>query len=402
MIPVMRIDRVVVHLLEIRIGFSYSMGTMESARSLVVEVAAGPHTGWGECGWANAMSGARADSSTLASRLIDAGRTTAWPDDDDAICRDMIAPLLGADPMRIGALLPRFSGDFAERRRLLREALSIALYDLAGRIAGVPVATLLGGSRRDVFPGMPVVHVGPPAVMARRAASWVKHGYRHVKVKIAGHAEEDAQRVRAIRGAIGEQVPIQLDANDGYPRIEQAVRAIELLKPLGIELYEDMLAAPIADIAALRKATGVRVLVDKESYWPQVLDVCKLGAADVINHHPNLRGGLDVALDIDAVAGAFGVPTAVGSSGVFGIQNTSFQCLAQVVGLTRPCEDIGLSPYYDGPTRGEYNFDRAPSVLVRDNQIMDGLIHMSNAPGLGVEIDSAKVAAAEIHRTEYP
>ena len=137
-------------------------------------------------------------------------------------------------------------------------------------------------------------------------------------------------------------------------------------------------------------------MVDKQSYWPNVREVVECGAADVINHHPNLRGGLDLALKIDDVASAWGIPTAVGSSGVFGIQDAAFQALSAVVGVTRPCEDIGLQPYYSGPTRGEYDFDRDPDLLRRPYSIVRGTIQIPDRPGLGVDLDPRKLSRATV------
>ena len=105
------------------------------------------------------------------------------------------------------------------------------------------------------------------------------------------------------------------------------------------------------------------------------------------NQHPNNQGGLATAIQIAAVAEAAGLTTAIGSSGRFGIQDAAFQTLSSVIGLSRPCEDIGLIPYFSGPTKGEYAFEHEPTVIRKPYPIVDGVIHISDEPGLGIELD---------------
>ena len=75
--------------------------------------------------------------------------------------------------------------------------------------------------------------------------------------------------------------------------------------------------------------------------------------------------------------------------------------LGTVIGLTRPCEDIGLMPYYNGPTAGEYAFDREPCVISTPYPIRSGMIGVSSSPGLGVELDPERLAACKVGQIEY-
>lgn len=397
----MRIEKIIGHMVEVKIGFQYAMGNLEAAQSIVWEVVAGRHRGYGEGGWSGRVSNspahyrARRDgmASTITSHDDTRGILSA---SEKRLIESLARPLLGRDPLCREALLPDLPDTFQASFWMVREGLSIALTDLAGKVAGVPAHVLLGGKRRDRAPGMPVIHVGPPDVMARRARKWAQAGFQFIKVKLRGDRVADRDALAAIRRAIGSRIRIQVDANDGYIRPADALAAARDLRRFQVDLFEDLLEAPLEAIAAFRRRSGVRVMVDKQSTWPNVREVVRLGAADVINHHPNLQGGLDVALKIDAVAGAAGIPTAVGSSGVFGIQDAAFQALSAVVGGSRPCEDIGLQPYYSGPTRGEYDFDRDPDLLRRPYPIVQGTIHIPDRPGLGVEPDPRKLARARL------
>jgi L-alanine-DL-glutamate epimerase-like enolase superfamily enzyme len=397
----MRIEKIIGHMVEVKIGFQYAMGNLEAAQSIIWEIVAGRFRGYGEGGWAGRVSNSPAHyrvkkdgmASTITSHGDTRGILTAA---EKRMIDSMTRPLLGENPLRREALLPDLPATFQASTWMVREGLSIALNDLAGKIVGLPVHALLGGKRRDQAPGMPVIHVGPPEVMARRSKKWAAAGYRFIKVKLRGNRQEDLAGMKAIRQVVGQRIRIQVDANDGYTHLSEALAATRDLQRFGVELFEDILEAPLPQIAALRKKSGVRIMVDKQSFWPNVREVVLNGAADVINHHPNLRGGLDLALKIDAVASAWGIPTAVGSSGVFGIQDAAFQALSAVVGVTRPCEDIGLQPYYSGPTRGEYDFDRDPDLLRRPYSIVRGTIQIPDRPGLGVDLDPRKLSRATV------
>lgn len=379
------IDRVHAHFAECALGFTYSSGEMSVGRSVIWEIHASGQVGLGE----NTVP--RLDAPRHAGRFTDQHRSAI---------EEYAGPLIGRDPVRLETLLGELPPFERRDLRVLREGLSIALYDLVGKIHSIPAHTLLGGKKRDRAPGMPVIHVGPPEVMARRAKAWVDHEYHHIKVKFRGDLEVDVEAIRTIRKTIGDDIEMVVDANDGYDDVEDAIRAIEALEPCNIYYFEDMLYEPIEAFVEMRRRTGAKVMVDLQAAWPQIHDVARLEAADVINHHPNNQGGLKVALDIDAVATAAGIETAIGSSGHFSIQNTAFQVLSSVIGLTRPCEDIGLVPYYDGPTKGEYKFDVEPSAIKAPYPIIEGVIHIPDEPGLGIELDRAKLTALTVDTIE--
>lgn len=373
----LKIDRIIGHVVECGLDFAYSSGTLTNARSVIWEIHAGGHVGLGECGIASEKSCPGFDAGEQASL--------------QALLEPRVAPLLGRDARELEALLEPMPASVDWDLLVIREGLSMALYDLVGCASGLPVHALLGGLRRRTMPGMPVIHVGPADVMVRRATKWAGAGYQYMKVKFRGELEQDVEALQAIRAAVGRDMHIVVDANAGYRELDRAVRAIEALLPCGVDYFEDMLDADNSQIAALRRRCGVKIMVDRQAWWPHVHDVIAAGAADVINHHPNNQGGLGTAMQIDAIATAAGLETAIGSTGMFGIQDAAFMQLASVIALTRPCEDIGLLPYYSGPTAGEYAFDREPSVIAKPYDIVAGTIHIPDAPGLGITLDAGRL-----------
>lgn|GEM_PF-1000237 len=382
----LRIERIIANIVKMKLGFTYSTGTREHASAIIWQVITPSHIGLGESGLA--LNKATPGNALEVSRLRQA--LSPW-----------VTPLFGQDAGRLEALLTPLPDILNRDLLVTREGLSVALYDLVGKAFGLPVHTLLGGRRRNLVPGMPVIHVAPPDVMVRRACNWLAAGYRFLKIKFRGDIDLDVAAIRGIREAAGPDIPIQVDANAGYPNIDDAEKAIRALLPYNIYSFEDMLHATIDQLAQLRQRTGARIMVDRQAYWPFVYKVISGHAADVINHHPNNQGGLATALQIDAVATAAGLETSIGSSGLVGIQDAAFQSLSTVISLTRPCEDIGLIPYYSGPTKGEYDFDYEPSVIKNPYPIKDGIIYVPDLPGLGVELDHYKLEKMTVEKIEF-
>jgi L-alanine-DL-glutamate epimerase-like enolase superfamily enzyme len=385
------IERVIAHVLEMPMSFTYSSGTYTHGRAIVWEIITKSHTGIGECLFASEKSvpGIQPGlGKALAGGLKEA--IAPW-----------VARLIGRNAVELEALLEPMPRTLNWDLLVVREGLSIGLYDLVGKAYGLPVHVMLGGMRRNRIPGMPVIHVGPPEVMVRRSKKWAEAGYRFLKVKFRGNMAEDTEAIAAIRKQLGSKVSLVVDANVGYRRIEDAEKTIEALKPYGIDYFEDMLDASNEDSAELRRRTKARIMIDRQSYWPNVYEIVRAGAVDVVNHHPNNQGGLATALQIDAVATAAGLETAIGSCGLFGVQNAAYMQLASVIGLTRPCEDIGILPYAVGPTKGEYTFDDNPTVLRQSYPIEEGMIHIPDVPGLGLELDREQLRHFTVDQFEF-
>ena len=122
-------------------------------------------------------------------------------------------------------------------------AIDIALWDLKGQAINRPVWALLGGALRERVPayvtGFYYRDGERPDDLVREAAMYVEQGYRTVKVKVGGLSPEaDAERVGRIRKAVGGDVAIMLDANQGW-NLPTAVRAAKLCAEHDIFWLED-------------------------------------------------------------------------------------------------------------------------------------------------------------------
>src|SRR6516165_9293516 len=178
-------------------------------------------TGWGE-GFGHAIASAtKATLDTMvAARFI--GRDAS---DVEALMGDMFQQLhlFGRNGSVIYAL----------------SAIDIALWDIAGKRAGLPLHMLLGGAQqREVEAYASLLRYGEPALVAKNAASAVAEGYRSIKIH-----EIDVPQVRAAREAIGTDVALMCDTNCPWT-VSRAIEMVEALKPFHLHWLEEPVWPP--------------------------------------------------------------------------------------------------------------------------------------------------------------
>jgi putative nucleotidyltransferase with HDIG domain len=200
--------------------------------------------------------------------------------------------LLGKDPFDREQLL--FDIDFPGNS-CAKSGIDLALHDLLGKALGVPVCNLIGGSgRRQVLAVMEVAP-GTADGMARQCAEWVQQGVRGFKAKVGAIPEDDVERLAAIRAAVGPEIMLRADANQGYTP-KEAIRLCRMCerRDLGLELLEQPVPKwDLAGMAQVRAAVDVLIEADEAAYTPHdVVQIIRHQAADVINIKIAKAGGL--------------------------------------------------------------------------------------------------------------
>ncbi|CAN0310540.1 unnamed protein product, partial [Phaeothamnion confervicola] len=143
-----------------------------------------------------------------------------------------------------------------------RAALDLALHDLAGRLFKIPVAELLGGECRPILTNYSI-GLCTPEKAAEEARSIVEDGYHAVKLKVGDDPEEDVRRVKAVRQAIGPDIKLRIDANEGWSLIG-ATYALTRMEPWNIELVEQPLdRRDLRGSATLRQRCNIPITADE-------------------------------------------------------------------------------------------------------------------------------------------
>jgi L-alanine-DL-glutamate epimerase-like enolase superfamily enzyme len=274
--------------------------------------------------------------------------------------------------------------------------LEAALWDLAGKACGQPVATLLGGARSALPAYASWGELRAPAQRADDARGLVERGFRAVKVRIARDRIDDGVGVvGAIRDAVGDALEILVDLNQWWRMagdIERGLgpvdarRVIDRLRGHGVLWVEEPLAGEDrSGMRSLREHTGVRI-----------------AGGEMAATFDELRLALhDDSLDVyqpDVVL-ALGISGARTLADLALRQNRWFtpHTWTNGIGLLanlHVCAGVGGGPLlefpYDPPgwTPERRDFMLAEPVTID----RDGLIHVPDAPGLGIELDEEAVS----------
>lgn len=257
--------------------------------------------------------------------------------------------------------------------------LEMAMWDLIGRAAGLPLCDLFGGRCRDRIEVMYFVYRDEPEQMCAEAVRAVADGYRCIYAKVGLSMDDDVELVRALRAAIGDDVTLRVDANEAWSS-GTAVRVIDALEPCRLEFVEQpVMAQDLAGLASVRRRVTTPICADQAARTPHaVLDVIRADAADLISLCPGDAGGLTSARKCAAIAEAAGVPCFIHSNIELGIATAAHLHLAASL------------PHCHFASQTEYQFI-ADDVLTERLAIVDGCFAVPTGPGLGVEVDEDRV-----------
>jgi muconate cycloisomerase len=236
-----------------------------------------------------------------------------------------------------------------------KAAVEMALLDLAGKALGVPVTDLLGGRRRT-GPIRLKFSIGafPPADAVRVARHAAGLGLTAVKVKVGLDVRSDLARVEAVRGELGPEFPIGVDANGGWTEAEVAA-VIPALEKLGvIALEQPLRRGDFRGSARIRSRTRIPVMLDESVFTVEdAVEAVRNDACDLISVYPGKNGGLLKSLTIANLAAAAGLECVIGSNLEMEPGTAAMLALASVVPALSgsvPHDIIGPL-YYDGTPR---------------------------------------------------
>ena len=298
-----------------------------------------------------------------------------------AAIRDLFAPqLIGQDPSNITRLMGRLNRTLAGNP-FAKAAIDMALWDIKGQAAGLPVYQLLGGRVRDELPMKLVIggfETDEAVALGRKFLDW---GVRTLKVKVG--VGDDVARVRAIRELAGPEIPIGVDANEGWD-IATARRRLAELEPFNILFCEQPI--PRADaqaLADLRQSTNIPIMADESVFTPgDAVRLVQHRAADVLSIYPGKHGGIGPTLEIAAIAKSAGMGVTMGSNLELGVAT------AAMLHVGIACDAFSAEQFpgdYVGPWYHEADLLTTPLSLGPP------IARVPDGPGLGVTIDEEQL-----------
>lgn len=230
-----------------------------------------------------------------------------------AVLKTFREGLIGMDPMDLEKVHEMMDGLILHNGSS-KCAVDIALHDIRGKVMNQPLYKVLGGYQSVVQNDI-TIGISTPEKMAEKAKQYVSElGYRILKIKAGINAADDIKTMMMIREAVGPDIRIRVDANQGYD-VSKAVYALNGMKAAGVEAVEQCL--PYWDFdgsAFLRsKIEGIQIMLDESIHTPiDAARAAKTGAADILNIKLMKCGGLYRAGQISTIAENFGMTCMVG------------------------------------------------------------------------------------------
>lgn len=239
----------------------------------------------------------------------------------DAAAADVVAglvPLLqGRDPLDIPTLRRSLSAALRNltTRGLTQMALSavdVALWDLKARLLDVPLVDLLGRARG----GVPIYGSGgftsyDIPTLQKELAGFVEQGIARVKMKVGRDAQNDVQRVRSAREAIGDEAELYVDANGAYD-VRQALRLASRFADHGVTWFEEPVPSDdLEGLRLLRRRAPAGMDIAAGEYGDDIFyfrTMLQAGAVDVVQPDVTRCGGISGFRDVAALGAAFHVP----------------------------------------------------------------------------------------------
>lgn len=238
--------------------------------------------------------------------------TGETPQDVMQIGEDVMQPALkGADPLRPAYILERLR-PFLAPYPSARAMLDMALYDILGKTACLPLYQLLGGFRTRIKTSV-TIGIRPIEETIQQALDFKAQGFKALKIKGGQDVETDAQKLLKIRAAVGKSMALRFDANQGYSEAD-ALRLVELIRPIRLEILEQPTPKKNPELLGrIARKTLVPVMADES--LTSVRDAFRLARrdwVDMINIKLMKVGGISEALQINAVARAANLEAMVG------------------------------------------------------------------------------------------
>jgi L-alanine-DL-glutamate epimerase-like enolase superfamily enzyme len=259
--------------------------------------------------------------------------------------------------------------------------VDIALWDLAGKAAGLPVWRLLGGmGRRHVTAYASSINWADDARVEAEVASALQRGFRQIKVKIGAPAARAIARVRQVRRLVGDDVLLGVDANWAYDA-DEALRVGRVLCDLDYAWFEEPVGPDdLAGYARLRQQLPIRLAAGESEFTAAAVEpALRQGLFGLVQPDVARSGGITETWRIAELAALHGVAYAphVGWSG--GV------CSAASVHLAAAAESFFTFEcmVFDNPLRQELT----RPVLGDVGALTDGGLAVPDTPGIGVELD---------------
>ena len=323
------------------------------------------------------------------SSLIGVGECCAFPmlvgetqETCFSVAKDLARIIKGKDPLDIQARMHDMH-TYIAFNSTIKSAFDMALHDIAAKHANQPLYAFLGGQKKDIQTDL-TIGISTPEKMAQTAIQFKNDGVKTIKVKLGKNGLEDIERIKLIRAAVGPEITLRVDANQGWT-YETAVNTLNGIAPYNIQFCEQPLHHHYdASLPELRKKVTVPIMADESVFNHFDAErLIRAEACDYINIKLAKSGGILEAIQIADTASKYNMPCMLGG------MVESRLALTAKVHLAMAHSNIHfydldtcllghlVDPVVDGARYNQYHLE------------------VDDTPGIGADIDPAFIEDAE-------
>jgi len=347
------------------VPFTIAIGQMKSAQNVLIHVHTDEGlTGVGECSAFPMIAGETQDTCM-------------------ALAKDFAAIWKGKSAVDIEDRLKELD-QYIVGNHTIKSAFDMALFDLAAKRKEEPLYKFLGGQYFEPESDL-TIGINDASYMAEQAIDFVQNKKAHIlKVKLGKDPEEDIKRIRGIREAVGPDIRIRVDANQGWD-FEAAVFALTGIQHMNIEFCEQPMSKLLDEkMPSLRLLSAVRLMADESVFSRHdAARLLKNKSWDYVNIKLSKSGGIQEALLIHDLCAAADIPNMMGG------MLESRVALSANVHLALACSNI---QFYDLDTCLLGHLEDP----VENGVQFDGMkLCLPDLPGIGADADPAYLKKCE-------
>jgi len=282
----MKITKTAIYMFKIpMVPFTIATGTMEYAQNVLIKIYTDEGiVGLGEC--------------SAFPMIVGETQTSCYHH-----AKDFAAWWKGKNPLALNDRLLELDQIIAGNYTI-KSAFDIALYDIAAKAANQPLYAFLGGKQKAIESDL-TIGIDSPEKMAAQSIQFKADGVSMIKVKLGKDPKTDIERIEKIRNAIGNEIKLRIDANQGWS-IHDALPVLQSLSKYDIEFCEQPMHKYYDDyLPALCASSPIPIMADESIFTHH--DARKLmanKACHLINIKFSKSGGIQEAIKIQDIAGA--------------------------------------------------------------------------------------------------
>lgn len=297
--------------------------------------------------------------------------------------------LIGADPCNPNEI-HRLMNSTIRNQHIAKSAIDMAIYDIWGKSTNQPVHQILGGKRRSEMKVMWSIGGSSPDESAQEVLEAKDNGYYGCMVKVGTDYKLDAARTIAAREAVGPDFPLIADANQGWD-VDTAIRYAKAVKNCNLLFFEQPVQSwDISGMARIKRAIDIPVSADESvSTIHDAIRLIDAQAADIFSIKVTKNGGIMPTKAICQYAEANGIQLFFNSMIEEGITQ------AASLAISATCSNIVtmIGHAFFSPRRLDGD------ICTYHKQIKRGVVEVSDAPGLGIELEQDAIKKYLIEST---